>query len=82
MLLKNFLLAVLFLFSFNLCFSQAHFVCGSMPASPYPVNFTQANGSGLTILLKGDEFLSWAKTTDGYLLLNNQNGSWEMQEIR
>ena len=46
-------------------------------ANPKPVHYVQPDGSSLTILLKGDEFVHWAVTTDGYTLLSNKQGAYE-----
>jgi M6 family metalloprotease-like protein len=46
----------------------------SMPAYRNPIEITQPDGSKLTILLKGDEFLHFAQTTDGYDLRQNKAG--------
>ncbi len=46
-------------------------------AYPYPVEFKQADGSIITILLKGDEKVKWAETPDGFAILFNGNGIYE-----
>lgn len=46
----------------------------SMPAIRKPIEVTQPDGTKLTILLKGDEFLHFAQTTDGYDLKQNKEG--------
>jgi M6 family metalloprotease-like protein len=46
-------------------------------ASPFPIEYKQPDGSIITILLKGDEKVSWAETLDGYTLLSNSKGGWE-----
>jgi len=46
----------------------------SMPALPKPIEITQPDGSKLTILLKGDEYLHFTQTTDGYDLKQNKYG--------
>jgi immune inhibitor A len=46
----------------------------SMPAFRKPIVVTQPDGSKLTILLKGDEYLHFAQTTDGYDLKQNKEG--------
>jgi M6 family metalloprotease-like protein len=46
----------------------------SMPAYPKPIEVTQPDGTKLTILLKGDEFLHFTQSTDGYDLMQNQEG--------
>jgi M6 family metalloprotease-like protein len=49
----------------------------AVPAYPYPIEITQPDGTTLTIMLKGDEFVSWAETSDGYTLLRNSSGYFE-----
>lgn len=46
----------------------------SVPADRRPIEVTQPDGSKLTILLKGDEFLHFAQTMDGYDLKQNKEG--------
>ncbi|MDP1623299.1 MAG: M6 family metalloprotease domain-containing protein [Bacteroidales bacterium] len=46
-------------------------------ANPDPISYTQPDGSVLTILLKGDEFIHWAVTTDGYTIMTNSKGTYE-----
>lgn len=47
------------------------------PAYPFPLLFTQPDGTHLKITLKGDEFSKWAETSDGYALLFNSKGYYE-----
>jgi M6 family metalloprotease-like protein len=49
----------------------------SVPAYPGMVQFLQPDGTLIGIYLKGDEFVSWAETTDGYTLLFNNRGGYE-----
>jgi M6 family metalloprotease-like protein len=49
----------------------------SVPAYPGIVQFLQSDGSLISIFLKGDEFVSWAETTDGYTLLFNNRGGYD-----
>ncbi|MDR1592169.1 MAG: M6 family metalloprotease domain-containing protein [Prevotellaceae bacterium] len=67
---KIILLIVLFL----PFFAQVSF---AVLAYPYPVTVTQADGSQLTIQLHGHEFFNYATTVDGYLLVANEQGSYE-----
>lgn len=46
----------------------------AVTAYPYPVTIEQPDGTKLTVVLKGDEHLHWATTTDGYTLMRNQEG--------
>jgi M6 family metalloprotease-like protein len=50
-------------------------------AYPLPVQITQPDGSKITILLKGDEHLKWAQTTDGYSIMRNSAGIFEYTRI-
>jgi len=43
----------------------------AVPANPNPVTVTQPNGEEVTLIMKGDEFINWAVTLDGYTLLVN-----------
>lgn len=48
------------------------------PASGKPIEYKQPDGTTTTILLKGDEKIHWAETTDGYTLLSNPvSKGWE-----
>jgi M6 family metalloprotease-like protein len=51
------------------------------PAFPYPIEFTQPDGTKITIILKGNEHSKWALTTDGYTLLFNAQGYYEYATI-
>jgi M6 family metalloprotease-like protein len=62
------LLAFLFLFSSKVF---------SVMAFPYPIDFKQNDGTTIKIILRGDESLHWAETTDGYTLLKNDQGIFE-----
>lgn len=54
-------------------------LCG--PAYPDPIEFTQPDGSSITLKLKGDEHLHWAETIDGYTLLFNSHGFYEYATV-
>ncbi|MTK52390.1 M6 family metalloprotease domain-containing protein [Paludibacter sp.] len=49
----------------------------AIPAFPYPIKYTQPDGSEITIQLKGDERVHWAETGDGFTLLSNGKNGWE-----
>ena len=49
----------------------------AVPACPYPIEITQPDGSALTIVQKGDEFVSWIETTDGFSIVKNADGIFE-----
>lgn len=65
------ILLLLFLLSYSLPQLLAE------PANPTPIKYTQPDGTVVTIILRGDERISWAETTDGYKLLNNGKNGWE-----
>ena len=49
----------------------------AVPAYPNPIEVAQPDGTTLTITLKGDEFVSWAESADGFTLLRNSDGFFE-----
>ncbi len=55
-------------------FLVAHLSLYAAPAIPSPIKFAQPNGDTLTITLHGDEFSSYAQSTDNYTLLYNKEG--------
>lgn len=72
---KNFLLSMFLLVA--LFFAAGIFQSQAVPAYPYPVKITQPDGSVVTVILRGDEKVKWAETTDGYTLLVNSKGMYE-----
>lgn len=46
-------------------------------AAPYPLEVTQPDGSTLTIIGKGNHYLSYSETVDGYTVIQNEKGYWE-----
>lgn len=46
----------------------------AVPANPEPTTFTQPNGEVVSIIVKGDERISWCESIDGYTLLFDDNG--------
>ena len=56
-----------------LCFCN---MLWAVPAERKLITITQPNGKELSYWLKGDEFIRWAETIDGYSLLRNQEGNW------
>ncbi|MDX9852305.1 MAG: M6 family metalloprotease domain-containing protein [Tenuifilaceae bacterium] len=49
----------------------------AVQAYPDPIEYKLPDGSLLTIMLKGDEKVKWATTTDGYTILRNKKGFFE-----
>lgn len=48
----------------------------AIPANPEPFTVIQPNGDTLTVIQKGDEFINWGETEDGYTLLVNSDFHW------
>ena len=48
----------------------------AIPADSTPRTIKLKDGRMLTISLRGDEYLSWAKSLDGYTLLQSEKGEW------
>ena len=46
----------------------------AVPATPFPINITQPDGSILTIRLHGDEYFNYKTTLDGYPLVSDVHG--------
>ena len=61
-------------FIFIAIFLTSIFFSYAVPAIPDPVVMTQPDGNSLTVMIKGDERMSWYETIDGYTLLFNQEG--------
>ncbi|OFX89908.1 MAG: hypothetical protein A2W99_08935 [Bacteroidetes bacterium GWF2_33_16] len=49
----------------------------AVTAYPEEIKFKQPDGKSLTIQLMGDEFIHWAKTSDGYTIMFNKDGFYE-----
>ncbi len=63
---------VLFIIFFSLILLQLW----AVPANPNVINFTQSDGTSLEMYQKGDEFVHWSETVDGYTVLNNGNNTY------
>ena len=48
----------------------------AVPASPYPIEVTQPDGTTLTIRLHGDENFHYTTTLDGFLIVKNQQNAF------
>jgi M6 family metalloprotease-like protein len=48
----------------------------AVPASTRPVNYQLPDGTEITIQLRGDEWVNWAETPDGFTLLLDSEGFW------
>lgn len=49
----------------------------AVTANPRAVDYIQPDGTTLTIVLHGDEFVHWATTADGYTIMTNHQGFYE-----
>ena len=49
-------------------------VARAVPADPTPAQVTQPDGTKLTLVLHGDEFLNYLTTSDGYTVVKNKAG--------
>lgn len=68
----------------SLCLALLIISCNSLFATsayPYPITFTQPNGDTLTITMKGDEFIRFAITEDGYTLLYDSLGYFRYAQL-
>ncbi len=57
-----------------LLFGLLCLVARAVPADPTPAVLSQPDGSKLTLVLHGDEFLNYLTTTDGYTVVKNKAG--------
>jgi hypothetical protein len=64
------------IFLFVVLISSGHSAFG-VAAYPNPVEITQPDGTKITINQKGDEFVKWAQTIDGYSILRNSKSIYE-----
>ena len=57
-----------------LLFGLLCLVARAVPADPTPAVMTQPDGSKITLVLHGDEFLNYLTTADGYTVVKNKAG--------
>lgn len=69
--------SILFFFLIFLQWSMAFKEAGATTANPTPVQYKQPDGSMITLQLKGDEFIHWATTTDGYMIMSAKTKYYE-----
>lgn len=50
----------------------------AVPAYPGKIKAVQPDGTEIEIVLQGDEHFNWARTTDGYTLLRDENNYWAL----
>ncbi len=51
-----------------------HIQLFAVSAYPWPVVITQPDGSKVTVIQKGDEYMHWMESTDGRTLIRNSKG--------
>jgi len=62
---------------FSLVLSTASLlVCKAVPANPSVARVLQPDGSYITLVLHGDEFLNFQTTADGYSVVKGADGYW------
>jgi len=66
---------------FLLIISMVYLQTFAVPANPDPITVTQLNGEEVTLMMRGDEFINWAVTMDGYTLLINSEFFWSYAQI-
>jgi M6 family metalloprotease-like protein len=49
----------------------------AVPATPYPIKYQLPDGSEITMQLRGDEYVHWRVSLDGYTMLFNSEGFLE-----
>jgi M6 family metalloprotease-like protein len=74
--MKNF-----FIILIGVILSSVSFSVYATIAKPGPIEFTQPDGTKITILLKGDENVKWAETIDGYSIMFNSGGFYEYAHL-
>ncbi len=60
-----------------LCLGFLVSIAQAVPSAKKPIQVVQPDGSTLTIVVQGDEYLSWITTTDGYSIAKNKQGYFE-----
>jgi hypothetical protein len=72
--MKNILLILLIAFSAAIYGAEPPRRQG-VPATPYPIEISQPDGSTVIIRLFGDERMSYRVTLDGYVVVENRRGA-------
>ncbi|MCL2681905.1 MAG: M6 family metalloprotease domain-containing protein [Bacteroidales bacterium] len=49
----------------------------AIPAYPHSSNYTLPDGSEITLQQRGDEWVNWVVSVDGFTLLRSSDGFWE-----
>jgi len=68
-----FVVVFLFLFLTSMVQGQHH----SVPPSPLPLEVKLPDGSTIHLQARGDDFVHWSETLDGYTVLKNAYGYYE-----
>ncbi len=72
MKIKLFVLLLVLLCSITLMAQRPQRV----PAAPFPITVAQSDGVDLVIRLHGDENMHFVTTTDGYVIVEGENGDY------
>lgn len=51
-------------------------ITNANPAFPHATTTKQSNGKTITYFIYGDEYVSWSKTLDGYMIMPLENGDF------
>ncbi len=57
------------------------FEASAVPATPYPVTYTQSDGTQLTIRIVGDEFYNYTLSEEGYTLVGGADGDFYFAKL-
>ena len=49
----------------------------AVTAYPKQITYDQPDGTTVSIQMRGDEWIHWAETSDGYTVLSGQNNGYE-----
>ena len=58
--------------------TKAQISVSDCPASPYAIEITQPDGTEISIIGKGSMKNSWTETLDGYSIVKNKDGVYEV----
>jgi len=65
-----------------LAFAAMQITALAVPAYPFPVQAQQADGSAITVQLRGDEWFSWTEDQNGYVIaFDHESMNWRYAGI-
>lgn len=62
-------------------FAFLPYIAEAVPAYPNPIKKTQADGTTITIQLHGDEFFNYTTTSDGYNIVEGEDGIYYYAQL-